>query len=139
MALQAISYLFPTRYFMVITRTIFLKGGSFAILWPQFAALAVFAVAIVVARGGHLPREGVTRMSWRRIRLLIWKEFIAARRDRSMLPILFIMPIIQLLLFGYVVGSSVRNIDLAVLDQDHTVQSRVVVAGVRRLRATSPS
>ena len=46
--LQAVSYIFPTRYFMVITRTIFLKGGSFAVLWPQFAALAVFAVAIIV-------------------------------------------------------------------------------------------
>lgn len=66
-------------------------------------------------------------MSWRRIGLLIWKEFIEISRDRSMLPILIILPIIQLLLFGYVVGSSVRNIDLAVLDQDQTVQSRVVV------------
>jgi ABC-2 type transport system permease protein len=47
-ALQVLSYVFPTRYFMVITRTIFLKGGSFAVLWPQFAALAVFAVAIIV-------------------------------------------------------------------------------------------
>ena len=47
LALQALSYVFPTRYFMVITRTIFLKGGSFAILWPQFAALAFFAVAII--------------------------------------------------------------------------------------------
>ena len=66
-------------------------------------------------------------MSWRRIRLLIWKEFIEIRRDRAMLPILIIMPIVMLLLFGYVVGSSVKNINLAVLDQDNTVQSRQVV------------
>lgn len=46
--LQGLSYLFPGRYFMVITRTIFLKGGSFAVLWPQIAALAVFAVLIIV-------------------------------------------------------------------------------------------
>jgi len=46
--LQFLSYLFPARYFMVICRTVFLKGGSLAILWPQLAALAVFAVAIVV-------------------------------------------------------------------------------------------
>jgi ABC-2 type transport system permease protein len=65
-------------------------------------------------------------MSWRRIRLLIWKEFIEISRDRAMLPILIILPIIQLLLFGYVVGSSVKNINLEVLDQDHTVQSRLV-------------
>jgi len=47
LVLQLLSYVFPARYFMVIVRTLFLKGGSFAILWPQFAALAVFAVLIV--------------------------------------------------------------------------------------------
>ena len=44
-----------------------------------------------------------------------------------MLPILFIMPVLQLVLFGYVVGSDVRNLDLAVLDQDHSAVSRQVV------------
>ena len=68
-------------------------------------------------------------MSWRRVRLLIWKEFIQIGRDRAMLPILIILPIIQLLLFGYVVGADVRNINMAVLDQDNTVQSRQVVDG----------
>lgn len=66
-------------------------------------------------------------MSWRRIRTLIWKEFVQISRDRAMLPILFIMPILQLVLFGYVVGSDVRNLNLAVLDQDNTVQSVRVV------------
>jgi len=47
-ALQWLSYLFPARYFMTICRTVFLKGGSLAILWPQIAALAIFATAIVV-------------------------------------------------------------------------------------------
>ena len=46
--LQALSYLFPARYFMVITRTVFLKGGSFALLWPQMAALAIFATLVTV-------------------------------------------------------------------------------------------
>jgi ABC-2 type transport system permease protein len=67
-------------------------------------------------------------MSWKRIRILIWKEFLQLRRDRAMLPILFIMPIIQLVLFGYVVGSDVRNLRLAVLDQDHSVQSERVIS-----------
>jgi ABC-2 type transport system permease protein len=47
-ALQFVSYLFPARYFMVITRTVFLKGGSLAILWPEIGALCVFATVIVV-------------------------------------------------------------------------------------------
>lgn len=66
-------------------------------------------------------------MSWHRIRILIWKEFQQLKRDRSMLPILFVMPIIQLVLFGYVVGSDIRNLQLAVLDNDHTPESRRVV------------
>jgi len=66
-------------------------------------------------------------MSWNRIRLLIWKEFTQLRRDRSMLPIMFIMPIIMLLMFGYVVGSDIKNVQLAVLDNDHSAQSQQVV------------
>jgi ABC-2 type transport system permease protein len=66
-------------------------------------------------------------MSWNRIRLLVWKEFTQLRRDRSMLPILFIMPVIMLLMFGYVVGSDIKNLKLAVLDSDHSTQSRRVV------------
>jgi ABC-2 type transport system permease protein len=46
--LQAISYLFPARYFMVITRTIFLKGGGLEVLLPEVAALAIYAVAVLV-------------------------------------------------------------------------------------------
>ena len=39
-------------------------------------------------------------MSGRRIRLLIWKEFLQLRRDPLLLRLLFIMPIAQLILFG---------------------------------------
>lgn len=46
-ALQAVSYCFPGRYFMVITRTIFLKGGGMEVLWPQMLALTIFAVTII--------------------------------------------------------------------------------------------
>jgi ABC-2 type transport system permease protein len=48
LALRALSYLFPARYFMVITRTVFLKGGGMSVLWTQMLALAIFAVAITV-------------------------------------------------------------------------------------------
>ncbi len=46
--LQFVSYLFPARYFMVITRTIFLKGGGLDVLWPEVLALAVYAVVMLV-------------------------------------------------------------------------------------------
>lgn len=47
--LQVISRIFPAQYFMTITRTCFLKGGDFALLAPQFASLAIFAVVIIAA------------------------------------------------------------------------------------------
>jgi ABC-2 type transport system permease protein len=65
-------------------------------------------------------------MSWNRIRLLVWKELQQLRRDKAMLPILLIMPVVQLLLFGYVVGSDITNVRLAVFDNDHSIQSQRV-------------
>ena len=54
--LQALSYLFPARYFMAITRTIFLKGGGMEVLWPDMLALGIFAVSIITLAAG-LYRE----------------------------------------------------------------------------------
>jgi len=66
-------------------------------------------------------------MSLRRIRLLVWKEFTQLLRDRSMLPMIFVLPVVQLVLFGYVIGTDVRDLRTAVLDQDNTVASHRVV------------
>lgn len=67
-------------------------------------------------------------MSWRRIRLLMWKQFLQIIRDKSMLPMLLLMPVIQLIAFGYVAGGDVRDIPLAVLDHDRSVTSQRVVS-----------
>lgn len=63
-------------------------------------------------------------MSVRRLRLIIWKEFLQLWRDPLLLRLIFVMPILQLLLFGYVVGSDVRNLPTAVVDMDQTPMSR---------------
>ncbi|MEI9813270.1 MAG: ABC transporter permease [Acidobacteriota bacterium] len=47
MAVQYFTYLNPMRYFLEIVRGIFLKGSGFDVLWPNFAALAVFGVTIL--------------------------------------------------------------------------------------------
>ncbi|MEI7813408.1 MAG: ABC transporter permease [Coriobacteriia bacterium] len=54
--LQFLSYLYPARYFMVVTRTVFLKGGGLSVLWPQLAALAGFAV-LMTTFAAFLYRE----------------------------------------------------------------------------------
>jgi len=45
--LQWLSYLIPLRWFLIIVRGIVLKGVGMESLWPQVAALAVFAVLIM--------------------------------------------------------------------------------------------
>ena len=67
-------------------------------------------------------------MNARRVRLLIWKEFLQLRRDPLLLRALMLMPIVQLVLFGYVVAADVRNLSTAVLDLDRTPVSRRIEA-----------
>jgi ABC-2 type transport system permease protein len=62
-------------------------------------------------------------MFWKRTWLVMWKEFLELFRDRALLPVVFMMPVIQLVLFGYVVSADVRNLSTAIVDQDHTVAS----------------
>ena len=45
--IQLVTYLIPLRYFLVIVRSIFLKGVGLETLWPQVAALTAWGVAIL--------------------------------------------------------------------------------------------
>jgi ABC-2 type transport system permease protein len=47
--IQAITYVIPARYFLVIVRGIFLKGVGWAVLWPQVIPLIIFAAATIGA------------------------------------------------------------------------------------------
>jgi ABC-2 type transport system permease protein len=69
---------------------------------------------------------------FRAIRQIIRKEFIQVFRDRRMLAPLFLAPIIQLILFGYAATVDVKNITLAVVDNDHTQESRAFVTTFTR-------
>jgi len=62
--------------------------------------------------------------SVRRIINLVKKEFIQIFRDKSLLPIVIIMPMVQLFLFGYALSQDVRNLPVAVIDQDKSRESR---------------
>jgi ABC-2 type transport system permease protein len=64
---------------------------------------------------------------------IAWKEMIQVRRDRLTMGMMFGIPIIQLLLFGYAINTDVRNIATVIYDQDHSEESR---GFVRRMEAT---
>lgn len=64
----------------------------------------------------------------RRIAQLLIKEFLQLKRDKSARFRLLIPPMIQVLLFGYAATFEVFNVSTAMLDQDHTPESRALVA-----------
>ena len=65
-------------------------------------------------------------------RSLLWpmlrKEFIQMRRDRLTFALIIVIPIIQLVLFGYAVRTEVRNLSTVVLDESRTAESRSLVS-----------
>ena len=60
----------------------------------------------------------------RTILFIIQKEFIQFRRDRKMLALSFLAPVIQLVILAYAASLDVRIIPMAVCDQDRTTISR---------------
>lgn len=65
----------------------------------------------------------------RRILMLARKELIQIARDKRLLPLIFVVPVIQVVLFGYVVQTEVKNIPMLLVDHDKTAQSRTLTAG----------
>jgi ABC-2 type transport system permease protein len=67
------------------------------------------------------------RVSWHRLWTVASKEVIQLRRDPRSLAMAFLMPAFLILMFGYVISFDVKNIGMAVLDQDGTRASRELV------------
>ncbi len=59
---------------------------------------------------------------------LIQKEFIQVFRNRSMLPIIFVVPIFQLIILVHAATFEMKNIRLLVLDRDHSTMSRELIS-----------
>jgi ABC-2 type transport system permease protein len=60
------------------------------------------------------------------------KEFQQLSRDRLLLAFLILGPLLELLLMGSLTGGGVKNLPLAVVDQDRTRASRELVAKLDR-------
>jgi ABC-2 type transport system permease protein len=58
------------------------------------------------------------------IRELMIKEFLQIRRDKRMLPLILLAPVVQVILLGYAATVDVKNIGLVVYDADGSVESR---------------
>lgn len=63
----------------------------------------------------------------RALRFLLRKEFLQIFRDRTIVRMLFVLPLAQMLLLAYAATFEVKSARLYVVDQDHTSMSRGVV------------
>ena len=80
----------------------------------------------------------------RTIRFLLQKEFRQIFRNKAILAMILVMPVVQLLILPLAADYEVRNIKLAVVDQDHSPFSRkliskITASGYFQLRGYSPS
>ncbi|WP_367327676.1 ABC transporter permease [Lentimicrobium sp.] len=60
----------------------------------------------------------------RTIFYIVQKEFIQVFRNRMMVPIIFLMPVIQLLILSFAVTYEIKEIRLYITDNDNSVSSR---------------
>ena len=67
-------------------------------------------------------------MIFERVKRMLIKEFIHIFRDPKMKGVIFLMPIIQVMVFGYAVTTDVKNVATAVYDLDNSTASRDLVA-----------
>jgi ABC-2 type transport system permease protein len=77
------------------------------------------------------PEAPVDRgLSLNRILAVLTKEFIQLTRDRLTYAMILVMPIVQLLLFGYAINSDPRDLPTAVLVQDHGPMARSALSAL---------
>ncbi len=62
---------------------------------------------------------------------IIRKEFIQIFRDPRTLGLILVMPIVQLFLLGYAATTDVKNVPIAVWDQNRTPESRALLDAFR--------
>jgi ABC-2 type transport system permease protein len=72
------------------------------------------------------------RLSLTRIAAVMVKEFTQLRRDRITYAMILVMPLMQLLLFGYAVNTDPRHLPAAVVSHDHGRLANALVATLER-------
>lgn len=65
-----------------------------------------------------------------RVRAVMVKEFTQLRRDRTTFSMILLVPLMQLLLFGYAINTDPRHLPAALLVRDDSAFARSFVAGL---------
>lgn len=72
--------------------------------------------------------------SWSRINSIVIKEFIQLRRDRMTFATMIMIPLIQLVLFGYAINTTPRDLPTAVLMHETSDVGRSIIAGLENTK-----
>ena len=79
----------------------------------------------------HAPEQSEIREPrfgfWRRSYAMLVKEFIQLRRDRVSFAMIVMIPVMQLLLFGYAINTNPRHLPTAVLLQEDSDLARSIL------------
>lgn len=80
----------------------------------------------------------------RTLKFLLQKEFKQIFRNKSLLPLIFAIPIVQLLILPLAADYEVKNINISIVDHDHSAYSQKLISkigssGYFRLTDYSPS
>jgi ABC-2 type transport system permease protein len=82
-----------------------------------------------------LPAQAPRRIRgdrfWGKTWAVLVKEFIQLKRDRVSFAMIIMIPLIQLMLFGYAINTNPRHLPTAVLLQEHTDLGRSILAALR--------
>ena len=71
---------------------------------------------------------------WRRTGAMLIKEFIQLRRDRVSFAMIIMIPLVQLLLFGYAINTTPRHLPTAVLLQEQTDLGRSILKALENTK-----
>ncbi len=64
----------------------------------------------------------------RTISYILRKEFIQIFRNRTMLPIIFLMPVVQLVVLVFAANMELKNIDITMVDRDKSLSSQRLIS-----------
>ena len=66
-----------------------------------------------------------------RLFYIIQKEFIQIFRNRAMLPMMTVLPIVQMILLSYAATNEVKHVRIAIVDQNHSTYARQLIEKIR--------
>src|SRR6202158_756579 len=80
------------------------------------------------------PRRLRVNGFWRKTWAVLVKEFIQLKRDRVSFAMIIMIPLVQLMLFGYAINTTPRDLPTAVLLQEHSDLSRSILAALENTK-----